>query len=163
MDGKMATKQIRERARGDGPIIIALTASSFEEERVEILETGCDDYIRKPYKEEEIFEMLSSHLGVRFEYKEEMAVAPEPDLTGVPELTSTDLAALPSPWVSEMHQVALSGLEDQMRELIGQIKADHPQLAQTLTRLVDTIRYDRITQVTEAMVAAQAKRNKDND
>ena len=46
--------------------IIALTASAFEEDRVKVLEHGCDDFMRKPFQEHEIFKMLSKHLGVQF-------------------------------------------------------------------------------------------------
>jgi CheY-like chemotaxis protein len=51
--------------------IIALSASSFEEERTVALAEGCDDFLRKPFREVEIFEMMHKHLGVRFVYEEE--------------------------------------------------------------------------------------------
>ena len=39
-------------------VIIALTASAFEEDRIKILEHGCDDFVRKPFKENDIFVMM---------------------------------------------------------------------------------------------------------
>ncbi len=53
--------------------IIAITASVFEEQRAEALKIGCDDFVRKPFRENEIFEMLQKHLGVRYVYAEEQA------------------------------------------------------------------------------------------
>jgi len=44
---------------------------AVEEERREILEAGCDDFIRKPYRDTDIFEALAKHLGVRFLYADE--------------------------------------------------------------------------------------------
>ena len=51
--------------------IVALTAHALEEERLEILAAGCDDFIRKPYKDTEIFNAMVKHLGVDLLYAEQ--------------------------------------------------------------------------------------------
>ncbi|MCP4713730.1 MAG: response regulator, partial [Deltaproteobacteria bacterium] len=71
MNGMEATRRIKETKDGANTKIVALTAHALEDERREILESGCDDFIRKPYRETEIFEALAKHLGVRFLYAEE--------------------------------------------------------------------------------------------
>jgi len=55
MNGLEATRRIRESDAGAQTRIVALTAHALEEERREILEAGCDDFIRKPYRDTEIF------------------------------------------------------------------------------------------------------------
>jgi len=55
---------------GNATAIIAVTASVLEEEKEIILSAGCDDFVRKPFRQETIFEMLSKHLGVRFIYNQ---------------------------------------------------------------------------------------------
>jgi len=50
-------------------VIIAQTATTFEEEREEILRAGCDDFLSKPFKESELFELMGKHLGIRFIYE----------------------------------------------------------------------------------------------
>ena len=56
MDGYTATQQIKAHLKGQATAIIALTASVLEEERAVVLSAGCDDFLRKPFKENDIFE-----------------------------------------------------------------------------------------------------------
>ncbi|MEJ2747617.1 MAG: PAS domain S-box protein, partial [Anaerolineae bacterium] len=86
MDGYEATRQIKARAKtmGRTAIVVALTASAFEEDRATILAAGCDDFVRKPFRERDIFNVLHRHLGVRFIY-EEITPAPEAAASVPPE------------------------------------------------------------------------------
>ena len=69
MDGIEATRIIKSESDGDETIIVALTASAFEEDRDSVIEAGCDDFLRKPFKESEIFERLHRYLDVEFIYE----------------------------------------------------------------------------------------------
>ncbi|CAN1208719.1 hypothetical protein TUMEXPCC7403_00760 [Tumidithrix helvetica PCC 7403] len=77
MDGYEATRRIRERERQENvelshpfskTIIIALTASAFEEKRSLVLAAGCDDYVRKPVQQDTLFAKMAEYLGVRYLY-----------------------------------------------------------------------------------------------
>jgi two-component system, sensor histidine kinase and response regulator len=78
IDGYEATRQIRrivaatapDRPIADSPVIIAVTASAFEEERQATLQAGCDDFISKPFKKEDICAIVAQHLAVQFDYAE---------------------------------------------------------------------------------------------
>lgn len=70
MDGLEATRRIKATPHGKATVIIALTASSLEEERSIILEAGCDEFMRKPFRDEDILEAMKNHLGVRFVYEQ---------------------------------------------------------------------------------------------
>jgi GAF domain-containing protein/DNA-binding response OmpR family regulator/HPt (histidine-containing phosphotransfer) domain-containing protein len=71
MDGYAATKAIRAKNWTKPPIIIALTANAFEEERMIALSIGCDDFVRKPFQENTILEKIAEYLGVRYIYAEQ--------------------------------------------------------------------------------------------
>ncbi|MEO1800864.1 MAG: response regulator [Cyanobacteria bacterium J06629_2] len=70
MDGYEATQRIKETTEGQNTKILALTASAFEEEKAIILSAGCDDFVRKPFKEEVLFDKMTEHLGVQYLYAE---------------------------------------------------------------------------------------------
>jgi signal transduction histidine kinase/ActR/RegA family two-component response regulator len=75
MDGREATRRIKATEQGKKTIIIAFTASGFEDEREKILGFGCDDFLRKPFREDALFKLLHKHLAVNFIYEEEDASA----------------------------------------------------------------------------------------
>ena len=70
MDGYEATRRIKASSAGKETVIVALTASAFEEDRLEALEQGCDDFVRKPYMEAEILDVLKNYLGVRYVHQD---------------------------------------------------------------------------------------------
>ncbi|MBN2652509.1 MAG: response regulator [Spirochaetales bacterium] len=70
LDGLEATKQIKSNKEIKQPIIIALTAHALTEEKESILETGCDDFVRKPFQQIEIFETMQRHLKLEYLYDE---------------------------------------------------------------------------------------------
>lgn len=65
MDGEEATRRIRA-ATGSQPVIVALTAAAFPEDRARFLACGCDDVLSKPYRETLLFETMERLLPVRF-------------------------------------------------------------------------------------------------
>ena len=69
MDGLEAVRRIRATKAGADTKIIALTAHALEEEREPIMAAGCDDLVRKPIREQELFEALARHLRLKFIYE----------------------------------------------------------------------------------------------
>ncbi|MEQ1653278.1 MAG: response regulator, partial [Hyphomicrobium sp.] len=61
MDGLTATRRIRilEKQRGGASVpVIALTANAFAEDRQRCFDSGMDDYISKPYSEDQLYAAL---------------------------------------------------------------------------------------------------------
>ena len=93
MDGYEATRYIKATTKGNATAVIALTASVLEEEKAIVISAGCDDFVRKPFKERMIFEMLTKHLGVQYIY-EELALEDTIGNLSQLTLTSTELAVM---------------------------------------------------------------------
>lgn len=68
MDGSTTAKYIKTHAPADNsPVIIALTAYAWGQDRAKALACGCDDFISKPFNSEAIWAKLTQHLGVQFQ------------------------------------------------------------------------------------------------
>ena len=68
MDGLSATRRIRaiERANQQPRTpIVAMTANAFAEDRAKCLESGMDDYLSKPYSEQDLRQILVKWMGNR--------------------------------------------------------------------------------------------------
>jgi PAS domain S-box-containing protein len=149
MGGLEATKRIKATTRGQATVVIALTASAFEEDRQVILSEGCDDFVRKPFREAEIFDKLAKHLGVRFVYEvyedQPADIAPTPQ----ERLTPGALAVLPADWLAELNQAAVQADGDLVLDLVEQIRGQHPSVADALAGLVRNYRFDIIVTLTQ--------------
>jgi len=143
MNGYKATEQIKATTKGQGTAVIALTASAFDEEKAVVLSAGCDDFLRKPFRDAEIFDMMHRHLGVRYVYEE----IQKPELRGrkpKPEdvLTPETLAALPDHVFAEFGRVAEIADLGAAMSLIEQIHGQNRPLADALSELVNNYRFD---------------------
>ncbi|MCP5035832.1 MAG: response regulator, partial [Actinomycetia bacterium] len=78
VNGYEAAQQIKGATQGQATVIIALTASAFEEERSVVLSAGCDDFMRKPFRAAELLETMAHHLGVVYVYEEAVAAGRHP-------------------------------------------------------------------------------------
>ena len=63
MDGCEATQRIKAADTANQTVVIALTASAFEEQRQMMLASGCVDFVRKPFKREELLSKIRQHLA----------------------------------------------------------------------------------------------------
>jgi signal transduction histidine kinase/CheY-like chemotaxis protein/HAMP domain-containing protein len=140
MDGIEATKAIRELPGGKDVKIVAVTASAFMEQRAEMFDAGMDDFVRKPYRFNEIYECLTRQLGVQYIYAD---AALEEETIHV-ALTAEMLAVLPQDLRSELHD-ALESLEsERITAAIQRVAPLDVQLHKLLSQLAGRFDYPAI-------------------
>jgi CheY-like chemotaxis protein/two-component sensor histidine kinase len=144
MDGYEAVRQIRQRPGGDKLPIVAITASAFREQRPEILASGCDDTVFKPFREHEIFEVMARFLGVEYVYE-------EPDDSAAPiddaELTAAMLAELPPQLLQDLDKTTLVANGQVILKVIDRIAEHAPETAELLRALVQNFEIERIREL----------------
>ncbi len=150
MDGYEATKQIKSQPQGKKTIVIALTASAFEEERVVILSAGCDDFMRKPFYETELLEKISQYLNVDYLYEETVDVVADPPASSE-ELTKESLAVMSLKWRSQLYEAAAKVDNQEIMQLLEEIPQEYESLARGLENLVEHFRCDKIIDLTESV------------
>ncbi len=153
VNGFEATRHIKSHPQGEATVIVALTASGMEEDRAMILAQGCDDYIRKPFFEEDIINALQKHLGLRFLYAAEEREAEDgrfPTAGAKPAETADlarQLAGLPPELVTDLQRAAELGDITAIQASISQFRSHDAALADTLAAWAQNFAYDRILTV----------------
>ena len=148
LDGYEATKQIRnlkmlQATSLQRTIIIALTASPLEEERAVALSLGCDNFIRKPFREASLFEVMSKHLGVRYVYENpNLAEEKLSELGATSKLSS--FPRLSQEWIINMKQAIRIADFDLMASRIEQICSENVAFAQILHNHLNNFEYQNI-------------------
>lgn len=103
LGGEEATQRIKGDKTRTPPKIVAITASAFEEHRTHLLSIGCDDFIRKPFKPEELIQCLTCHLQAHFceikppAYPKSNSLLPEQKTINKPRSTIRILLAEDNP------------------------------------------------------------------
>ena len=149
LDGYQATQQIRSVAEV-GPVIIALSASAFDEEESVALDSGCNGFLRKPIREIDLLDQIQQHLGVRYLYADPAPLAdPKAPVPLPPAASILELAALPDDWVNRLYQGALVANGQALYALLDELPPNHQPLALTLRRWVQDFRCDKIVELVE--------------
>lgn len=151
MDGYEAIIHIKATLQGQATAVIALTASVLEEEKTIILSTGCDDFIRKPFREQIIFDALEKHLGISYLYTNS-EVSSAPNLSSN-NLTAQDLDCMPKSWINDLHDAALEADQNLVLELIKIIPPTETNLVQSLTKLTRQFQFEQILELLQPLVA----------
>jgi CheY-like chemotaxis protein len=144
MDGYEATRRIKGTAKGQATVIIALTASAFESDRKLILSEGCDDFVRKPFVEEEIYEKLEKHLGVSVIVEQTAN-----DAKDVPTISlgPREMETLPVAWRDDFRQATSDADYARLLRMIEEVKPTHPEIARSLVGLVEAFQYEKILEL----------------
>jgi PAS domain S-box-containing protein len=146
LDGYQATTAIRHLPGGKEVKIIAVTASAFTEQQVNMINVGCDAVIRKPFQTQEIFAALTKYLGVEFIYQAQPSLKSEPALNLVPET----LLQIPLQLLQQLHSVALNLDTEETGVVITQIQQIAPAIATGLQNLAENYQFEQIVQLIEA-------------
>jgi PAS domain S-box-containing protein len=149
MDGMEATRRIKALPHGMNTAIVALTASALDEDRLAVIQSGADDFLSKPCREDELLEKLRSLLDITFDYAAEDGAGNQPPGGGA-FLGEDGLRQLPPELAEELREATLSGNKRLLDQLILKVgEATDADSARALQELADKYEYDALTQLLE--------------
>jgi PAS domain S-box-containing protein len=156
MDGMEATKEIKAKeqkqqqlARMNVPeiaqhktVIVALTASTFAQEKIKIMSAGCDDFIPKPFHLQDVWDCLSKHLQLSYIYEKPQAVdAVVENKDNSPNLEFNDVTG---DLLHRLEQATKMANWQEINTIINAIKPCNSELAETLKHFNENFDYQGI-------------------
>ena len=142
MDGYEATRRIKATEVGRATAVIAITASAFDDDREQVIATGVDGYLRKPFRVQELLETIGKCLHLHYVYAEEgdkISDRKEPAALG-----PAALIALPQEIIKAMRLAVEEGDIAHLTKLISQVKEIDRATALGLQALTDRYDYARL-------------------
>ena len=143
MDGFEATRKIRSLPRGNDVRIAAMTASVLQFAEYEAIDIGCDDLIRKPFLDMDIFQCMEEQLGIRYIFNES---APQNNLHEN-ENDETTFSSMNKKLYEDLRNAGESKNEDSMKHAITKLRKINPAMAELLGMLLKDQRYDQIMEL----------------
>ena len=150
LDGLEATRLIKADPQGQNTVVIALTASAFADQRQTFFNVGCDDFIRKPFQQQELFEKISHHLGVQYLYA---SVTDDLQANPIrkeksPQLSKSSLQAglaqMSEEWRQKLRRSALEGNDAGIFYLLEEMSSEQADLKNAIAQIALNFDFDQI-------------------
>jgi signal transduction histidine kinase/CheY-like chemotaxis protein len=140
MNGEEAARRVRQLPGGDKVKIVAVTASAFKEEREQMIASGIDEVVRKPFRFDEIYDSMTRFLGAKFNYRGDISRS-----NATPgRLTPQRLRGI-SPANRGELRAALESLDRwRIDNAINRISEEDADLGEILIQLVEEFDYPHI-------------------
>jgi two-component system, sensor histidine kinase and response regulator len=133
----------RLRRRGSRIVIIAVTASGLAPAERDSLEAGIDGFLRKPFRDEELFALLGEQLQVRY-VEVPGPVALEYPRTDAINVLARELGALPTDLIDELRSAAIQGRVQRLQVLAAEVGRYSPGASTSIRTLTRDFAYDAL-------------------
>ncbi len=134
MDGFEATRQIRQISSLKETVIIAASASAFEQHRQESLEAGCHDFIAKPIQTEELLEKLRIYLKLEWLYEVETS-----------KKTEQPMILPPAEFIQTLYDIAMMGDVEGILEKLKQADKQFVVFTAEIRQLAEALNVQKIS------------------
>jgi two-component system, sensor histidine kinase and response regulator len=110
-----------------------------------VMQSGADDFVAKPCREDELLEKMRAHLSIAYDYEE----TSEP-VTVEDPLNTERLSQLPRELIEELRGATASGNKRLLDKLIAKVReSEDAAFANSLQKLADRYEYDALSQSLE--------------
>lgn len=147
MNGYEAAHRIRSTPKGRDVPIIAVTASVFEDKRNDVISAGMDEYLRKPFRPDELFAVLKKVLDLEYIYSDSSENKQRKSIKKL--VTAEDILSLPEELVTKMKEAVENGDTAKLKDYISKAEAIDAEIADGLRLLADRYNYDKLLKLLE--------------
>ncbi|MEI6574948.1 MAG: ATP-binding protein [Bacteroidota bacterium] len=146
VDGYEACRRIKSTDKGKLTPIVALTASTFDSELKTIDSLGIQGFVRKPFREHELFNIIGKILDLKYIYDDDLYMTQSKYRNDI-KLLGQDVLKLPRRLLFKMQQALSVADLDLLVELIKRIEKDNSELAQQLNYLAVNYDYKQLQKI----------------
>ncbi len=151
IDGLELAKRLRERPGGEKMKLIAMSASVLSFNREKAFAAGCDDFLPKPFREDDLLARLALALQLEWTIDDAHADATAENASSV----DAGKTRLPVATLEELLALARRGEIAPLRRRLAELHGD--PLADALEAVAKTYRMERVRELLERQLAASAK------
>jgi CheY-like chemotaxis protein len=145
MDGFESTRRIKQSEHGQRTPIIAVSASTFEDDRLRALDGNMDGFVGKPFHDLEILEVLRDHLPIEYLYIDDFHTpTPAAVPTGPQPWLPGSLLDAPAHLLDELRSATVAAEYDRALEIVRDLAETAPTAAEELRRLVRMYDYQGV-------------------
>ena len=138
-----APQPYRADCGGDRVVILALSASALEHQRTEILASGCDDFLPKPFREGMIFAKMAEYLDLNYVYENPGDRGGEPAMPAS-AIDPAQWSRLPADWIANMRRALAAGDVQAAANGLAAIEPGDPELAAQMRAMLVAYRLDEL-------------------
>ncbi len=142
LDGYQASKEIRSKHSGSDIPIIALSANVFEEDKTKAFDSGCNDFLRKPFKEDDLLKIIERLLNVKYDYFKRVDSTKTFNVDLSLSASSSIKKALPEELVSKLEHAVLQADFDMIMSLLEEVKVIDERSFNNLNSLAENFEYE---------------------
>lgn len=146
LDGYQMTRQLRQLPF-QNTIIIAVSANAFAVDQQNSLEAGCNDFLPKPIKSQDLFDKIKHYLNLSWIYENQSQA--ETQQTGYESrsVTSIEMTLPPKEELVLLYEAVSSGaistVEDEVMRL-GELNPEYADFVTLIQELADEFEYEKI-------------------
>ncbi|MDY7013483.1 MAG: response regulator, partial [Cyanobacteriota bacterium] len=145
LDGWEMTRRLRRSPELHDVPVIASSASVFRSERQKSQEAGCDCFLAKPVRYEELLEQLQFYLNLTWIYEQDETIAGE-------ESSSNELFLPPAEELTLLYEAALNGdiyaIKEEANRLL-ELNSQYQAFAERVLELADAFEDEEIVNLVE--------------
>lgn len=151
MDGYEATRLIKAEAHQSQQNvitpIIAITANALAEQKQKSFDSGCDDFVSKPFRRSEVLEKLNQYLAIEFDYVTSETSRNRTRIREQSSVQASDFQVMSADWIEKLYLAALQCNDRLCLDLIQEIPSQSKKLANILKQWLNGYEFDRIVEL----------------